>query len=314
MIPLVHVTPESVFNLPLFELFFVVDTRSVDEYKQGHIASAFSFPAFDVSCTKEEKMQHLSSFLFMIAQEGSPERFNPLVFYGGSETEQHEKFVEWMGESLHELQQKNLAMVLYSYTNKSGPVIEDEYNTFQNLCQSLIQYVHEIWILEGGYSAFQKEYPFLCGNINPNDMIPLPHQIEPNLFVGSRAFEPSHKSLSLFGINHVIIHKSSTCSRIPNVQYLECDVSDEDTQNMDSCFLGANEFINAAHQQGGKVLVFVHGRTKSAYVVKAFLILSRHMTVDAAGSYFRSKCPSAYKNDALETQLHKLTTHLKLIE
>jgi len=314
MITINKVSAEAIFNLPLFELFFVIDTRSVEEYKEGHIASSYSFPAFDVSCNNEEKMQQLSSFLSMISQDGSPERYTPIVFYGEGDGERLEKFVVWMRDSLHELQQKNLTMVLYSYSNKHGIVIEDDYNAFQNLCQSLIRYAQELWVLEGGYEAFKKSYPFLCGNINTSEMFPLPHQIEHNLFVGSRAFELTSNSLSLFNITHVVIHKTATCVRIPGVHYLECEVSDDDNENMENCFVSANQFMKTAHQEGGRVLVFVHGRTKSAYIILAYLILSKHMTLETGWNYLISKCKTAYKSEKLLSQLQKIVSQVKLIK
>ncbi len=58
----------------------------------------------------------------------------------------------------------------------------------------------EVWILQGGYSAFKNAYPYLCGLQNISEMTPLPHQIEDFLFLGSRAFTISAESLQQLGI------------------------------------------------------------------------------------------------------------------
>jgi protein-tyrosine phosphatase len=101
-------------------------------------------------------------------------------------------------------------------------------------------------------------------------MIPLPYQIERNLFLGSRSF--SQKSLSMMQISHVVMHKDSMYQKLPDVSYLECDVLDEEAADMSKFFKGASEFINNALQQGSRVLVLVHGRTRSAQLIAAHLV------------------------------------------
>lgn len=39
------VSPDDVFNLPLYEHHLVIDIRSAEQYSQGHMATAVSLPS-----------------------------------------------------------------------------------------------------------------------------------------------------------------------------------------------------------------------------------------------------------------------------
>lgn len=52
-----------------------------------------------------------------------------------------------------------------------------------------------------------------------------------------------------------------------DVYFLECEVEDESTENMSECWRTCVAFIRSAHAAGGKVLVQLWGRSRSASVV-----------------------------------------------
>lgn len=65
--------------------------------------------------------------------------------------------------------------------------------------------VKNVWVIDGGYEGFKRTYPFLCGNIQVPDMLPMPHQIEDNLFLGSRAFSITPESLQQLSILYCLL-------------------------------------------------------------------------------------------------------------
>ena len=48
------VSPQDVFNLPLYENYLVIDTRSTEDFMRGSIATAVSYPAPDHTEETEE--------------------------------------------------------------------------------------------------------------------------------------------------------------------------------------------------------------------------------------------------------------------
>ena len=57
------VTPEDLFNLPLYEHHLVIDTRPQEEYTRGHIATAVLYPSLGLNCSEEEREKSLILFI-----------------------------------------------------------------------------------------------------------------------------------------------------------------------------------------------------------------------------------------------------------
>ncbi len=53
------VSPQDVFNLPLYEHHLVIDLRPPDQYALGHLASAVSYPSPPLGTTEEEREEGL---------------------------------------------------------------------------------------------------------------------------------------------------------------------------------------------------------------------------------------------------------------
>lgn len=58
-----EVTPQDLFNLPLYEHHLVIDTRPQREYADGHIATAVSLPSPDIDCSEAKREKLLVQFI-----------------------------------------------------------------------------------------------------------------------------------------------------------------------------------------------------------------------------------------------------------
>ena len=178
------VSPEDVFNLPLYENHLVIDLRAYEEYQKGHIVSAVSYPSPPRECSEKERERTLIDFISSyVEQYVRPENPNPIVIYGDDrlETQSH---AEWLSTKLCGLQSDRKRIVTYDQSNTEEE--ERAYNGFDFFCETLADATKEIWVLEGGYPVFKSLYGFLCGNVEFTDLYPLPHQINGHLFLGSR--------------------------------------------------------------------------------------------------------------------------------
>jgi len=97
------------------------------------------------------------------------------------------------------------------------------------------------------------------------------------------------------GINYAIVNKSDDSGHdvsmsINDVCFLKCDVEDSETQNMAECWASSIEFIDNARAAGGKVLVQLWGRSRSASIILAWLMLRNEWPMWRAEEYLQSKC------------------------
>jgi hypothetical protein len=67
--------------------------------------------------------------------------------------------------------------------------------------------------------------------------------------------------------------KKNNIYLLADIYFMECDVEDESTENMSDCWRTSIAFIRSAYAAGGKVLVQLWGRSRSASVVSFFLFL-----------------------------------------
>ena len=60
---LTRIDVERLFNLPLYEHHLVIDTRSADDYANGHIVSAVSYPSPVHDCSDQDREKTLIKFI-----------------------------------------------------------------------------------------------------------------------------------------------------------------------------------------------------------------------------------------------------------
>ena len=141
-------------------------------------------------------------------------------------------------------------------------------------------------------------------------MEPLPHRITKHIYLGSRVIPLTHQALSVrLGITHMIVsrHQKLDWEELRDISVLTCDVRDSNSQAMMECWTACVRFITEVESstegrggqgggegdgegRGGRILVMLFGRSRSASVVLAHLIMSRGISLDEAWRVLRGKC------------------------
>jgi len=172
-----------------------------------------------------------------------------------------------------------------------------------------------IWVVDGGFEAFRRLYPGLTGPADKTDVFwggggrrPSPHHIAGRMFLGSRAVQLDAQTLADYGISHLVLAtppgaqaeqaqaKAQLEAQLPGATIHWCSVVDAGTsgdgQQAHSCWLDAAAFMAGALSAGGTAMVLLHGRSVSASVVVAWLVLEQCMEVEAAANLVRRQCKS----------------------
>ena len=193
---------------------------------------------------------HTYKFVLYICR---PENPSPIVVYGNS-TPECTAHIDWLACKLEQLKKdrKVLAKVeepSHSEEYEWDDSTEDKpFDYFQHFCHTIADGAKEIWILDDGYEAFQKEYPFLCGHVDWSNMFPLPHQVNRNLFLGTRVFPLEKDCLRKLEITHVIVSEFQKInwSELDGISVLRCSVKDKNDQSMLPCWKACYQFITEA--------------------------------------------------------------------
>ena len=284
----------DVFNLPLFEHHLVVDTRSPEEFSNGHMATAVSFPSPALACPEEKKEQALLDFVKAYVREYlRPENPSPVLIYGSGRQE-CVAHANWLAEKLEKLQKDRQSVAVVSSPHDDRNVEDATFNHFEHFCHTIADRAREIWILDDSYQAFHNEYDFLCGDVAFADMFPLPHQINKHVFLGSRAVLLTRDCLRKIKLSHLIVstRQNIDWKELQDISVLQCDVKHSNSQEMSSCWTACCQFITEAlrSNENPRIMVILHGRSRSASVVMAYLSKTLRMHFEEAWDYICSKC------------------------
>ncbi|XP_067269307.1 dual specificity protein phosphatase 26-like [Pseudorasbora parva] len=110
-------------------------------------------------------------------------------------------------------------------------------------------------------------------------------EVWPNLFIGNMDIAENCEELRRRRFTHVLncAHSSRGGGKIYDgmgITYMGIDAQDSLTYDMSIHFNNGAEFIHAALEEGGKILVHCHvGVSRSATIVLAYLMLKQNMTL-----------------------------------
>lgn len=304
-------------------------------------------------------MLHICTQIFFILHTHiyRPENPSPIVVYGNS-TPESIAHINWLVRKLELLKKDRKILARIDDSSHSDEYEWDDssedkpFDYFQHFCHTIADGAKEIWILDDGYEAFKKEYPFLCGHIDWSSMFPLPHQVNRNLFLGTRVFPLEKDCLRKLEITHVIVSEFQKINwrELDGISVLRCSVKDENDQPMLPCWKACYQFITEAlaaapneeqltlrkdtgselpnladlrisssscqstspaalspevagsadgndsisaplkPMRGVRILVLLHGRSRSSSVILAYLIKACRMKFSEAWTYLCSKC------------------------
>ena len=262
---------EDVINLPLFEGYLVLDPRSPLELSASSAASVASA----ISCAAEDVGALGWEGWFSRADENGSfchDRPSPVVILGGDIALAH-----------------SLASFLASCATKDPCSLPPQVRKLSSHCR-------RIWFICGGASSVLSCMPCLSASLQQH---PTPHVIAPGLLLGSRVvpWDRDHLSLGL-GVTHVVVARGdiSVCNALAGIGRLELDVSDDGgDEHRDGLFAAwekAVAFIEEATATGGRVLLKLHGRSRSASFALAWMARAHSLPVAMAARILRTKCPS----------------------
>lgn len=148
------------------------------------------------------------------------------------------------------------------------------------------------------------------------------NEVYPNVLLGEESIAKHRAELQRLGVTHVLntaegkddgyhVHTNHVMYRRVGMDYLGIPATDIISFNLTKYFEKCADFIDAALEAGGKVLVNCKvGASRSATIVIAFLMLKRHQPVQNAVRLVREKreiCP----NDGFLQQLCDFNEVLK---
>ena len=306
-----NVSPVQVFNLPLYEHHLVLDARPVDSYEKGRIVSSVSFPASPVDATEKERELHLIKFIVKLVDEcSSPDNPSPVVMYGEN-TEAYSVHLAWLVERLSRLKHSKLTVAMVSDNfdvDIVEPITEDVFDPLEYFCNTIASRTAELWNLEGGYETFCTKYPYLCGTTSFGDMLPIPYEITPNVFLGSRAMIFDQDTMLRLGITHFIgasQDRKVDWAGLMGVTTLSCAIKDVNHQQMSECWEAVTMFITEAIQRDPnvKVLVYLWGRSRSSSAIMAYLIRAEGYMLEQAWAHVQGICKKVDKSLIFYDQL-----------
>lgn len=285
------ITADEVFNLPLFEMFLVVDCsvpRRV--FDAGHVFSALHFPG---------EVAEVGGWVVDRLGEYGYDHLKPVVVYG------------------HERDDVRTAAV--------AATLRDA------LPQDFRGRECEVRVLAGGYEAFRAEFPFMCeGRDDGGELVmtgPTPTKITDRVFLGSEAHASSPEVFSALNLTHCLNVSNEVDNFFerrdlgatrdvreaapppppphPAVKYMRIPLPDDEKSNLCKFFFNAQGFIDGCVEDGaGNILVHCHhGKSRSVAVVIAYLMSKREMSRDAAYEFVKQKRTHARPNNGFMRQL-----------
>lgn len=300
------VDADEIYNLPLFECYLVVDCRSNEQYDECHIASALNFPPPCNSTTEQEKIQNLQNFVEYASHAYSNERWDPLILYGDNESQEH----------IHEF-----SRIIENFKQQPFPAdpASKKYSPGDIFFRNILDRTGSIWILRGGFENFQEMYPILCvpspqyrleskdavstsvDVTGAGQMVSLPYHISRDgngVFLSSRAVQWSSSLLLNMRVGAMLLDRQTFEAYAPfltecSTETLICDHKDVDTSrrhhdehkapfSVFDMFDVSSKFIQDMIDSNNRVVVHLHGRSRSASVIIAWLMRYKDVTFDEA--------------------------------
>ncbi|KAL4584691.1 hypothetical protein LXL04_009299 [Taraxacum kok-saghyz] len=130
-----------------------------------------------------------------------------------------------------------------------------------------------------------------------------PSLITNSLFIGGALSARSVYTLEHLGITHILCLccneiGQSDSQRTDLFEYQNFSIGDEEDANITQIFEEAHKFIESVEEKGGKVLVHCfEGRSRSATVVLAYLMINKKLTLSRAWNKLRRVHRRAQPND-----------------
>ena len=309
------VSPRDIFNLPIFEFYWIIDLRPEASFEKGHICSAFNFPCDTLPPSTEKRSQLLASFIHSQLETGllPMENYSPVVLCGDDSPVCSEA-ISWLVEQLQLLKHSQTQLTLHIPDVPTKADYSNQRSRFQKFLEQLVIRSSSVWVLEGGYSSFQAKYPFLCCLPTIMDLYPLPHEIADQVYMGSRPMN-LQRCLKDLRITHLIISSEkfqkllsqAGAESVCNIEVLNFKIEDLTEENVLQLWKECHAFINSAIlSPHNSALVLFEGRSRSASIIISWLVASRGYAIHTAIDYVKSVAPAVDTSLIFSSYLYAL--------
>lgn len=285
-------SPEDVFNLPLFEGYLVIDPRQGECRRSVRTAlpAAPSFAASDAGGPAGGWLAWATA----MADCFSHERKGTVVVLGGEPGA--EALAASLGAYLQEAEDAGAPTAPPAPAPAPAPPAASwtAADTAREVLGSLRRYCRRILVCRGGTDAVLAAFPVLGSDWEGLDY-PTAAHIAPGVLLGSRAVPWDLRHLMTGqGVTHAVVAASAAAdvaAAVPDIRLIVVDADDGDDTNMAPVWLHACAQIEAVVATGGRVMVSLFGRSRSASIVLAWLARAHGISAAMAAQLLRRKCP-----------------------
>ena len=236
--------------------------------------------------------------------ENAPERLSPIVMYGDG-SERSASGIAWLQRRL---------LQLVSPTSTAASTVDDSdapYDPVAFFFRRVALSSPRVWVMEETAKDFAEIYPFLFGLDSFADLEPLPVHLTDNVYIGSRHVQPSARLLRQLKVTTVICSGEEARRKfdeIPDIHVLAADVADSTSRLLrrQDDLITLLDSMQRQLDAGHVVYLGVMGRSRSASIAAAWLVVWNGQEPDEAVQTIRNAVPSAYVAPAWMNQLRQI--------
>ncbi|XP_074608791.1 dual specificity protein phosphatase 7-like [Acropora palmata] len=288
----------------------LLDCRPFAEFARSHVRGAINLTIPSLMLRRLKKGANFAISSFITSDEGKAQ-FNRNLLHAS-------------GIVLYDSVTSDLSAVC---TNSALGVLLKKFSEDVNT---------PVWLLEGGFTKFERKYPAFCdlgedvdrpilslsgltiqdseNNREPlktepstpqvtdhqESRVKVPVQILPYLYLGSEKDSSDLDILTKYGISYVlnVTHdKPNSFEHLPGFKYKKLPVEDNWRANLSDLFPEAFDFIDEGIKQNRGVLIHCRGGvSRSVTVTIAYLISAHNMTLNEAYDFVKQRKPSVNPN------------------
>lgn len=240
--PLPLLTPREVFNLPLFEGFFVVSVANEESFQSLRLVQSYN-------CPPSVGDQHVQDWVQDTIDNYGFETLKTIVVH------EHDATISpWL---------QHVAACITAVASQVAGAGR-----------------HRVYTIEGGATAFFNEYPALCHKGDVLGMEgPTPAHVDTFVFLGSKLHSEEVDVISRLGCSNVLNCSQDlpNCFESDNAavkaRYCRLPIVDDSSQDMTEAIAVGTEFLRNCCSRGERVLIHcAEGKSRSATIVIAFLM------------------------------------------
>lgn len=272
----------------------MLDVRSDSEFCKSHILCAVSAPSGDGHDTHQlfrRILQHDDIYGWCLQ--------HPFVIVYDESTSER---VKWLVDVLTDAVAARAGLDGFDGADRSEQLLRRL--SFQ--CKEILLLPHQRFADEFGFCCMAGDEWGAASVFERLGPLPRCALLQPPVFLAGRQVTLSEDMLRTLGITHVVVNGDfwdvmdgtsgggsqrpfqTRHADVPGICYLKCDIPDrEEDDNLLQVLEGTASFLQQCAAHGGRALVCMHGQSRSAAVVCAFVMESSSKSVNEAWEIFQ---------------------------